>query len=143
MVSCACQRKFCHDCNHQHFIQYELTGSAFGDKTLDTASQGRTFGNGLGAQAPVGVCDPSGFTADGDFENLARRRQTELQRGRVSLLTTIRYITLEIVVKLPGCLSPSTGLKFADIPNRLAAISEVPAGGWGQILAYEGFCELS
>ena len=125
------------------FIQDGLTGSACGDKALDTASPLRTFENELGAQAPVGVCDPSGFTADGDFENLARRRQTELQRGRVSMLTTMRYITLEIGVKLPGCLSPSAGLKFADIPNRLAAISEVPAGGWGQILAYGGFCELS
>ena len=107
------------------------------------ASPLRTFENELGVQAPVGVCDPSGSTADGNFEYLARRRQTELQRGRVSLLTTMCYVTLEIVVKLPGCLSPSAGLKFADIPNRLAAISEVPAGGWGQILAYEGFCELS
>ena len=53
------------------------------------------------------------------------------------------YITLEIVVKLTGGLTPSAGLKFADIPNRLAAISEVPAGGWGQILAYGGFYELS
>ena len=83
------------------------------------ASPLRTFENELGAQAPVGVCDPSGFTADGNFENV----------GRVSMLTTMRYITLESGVKLPGCLSPSAGLKFADIPNRLAAVSEVPAGG--------------
>ena len=117
--------------------------SAWGDMAGSTASPLRTFENKLGVQAPVGVCDPSGFTADGNFQYLARRRQTELQRGRVALLTTMCYITLEIVVKLPGCLSPSAGLKFADIPNRLAAISEVPAGGWGQILAYGGFCELS
>merc|ERR1711879_350838 len=35
------------------------------------------------------------------------------------------------------------GLKFADIPNGLAAISKVPAAGWGQIVAYAAFCELS
>ena len=137
------------------FIQDELTGSAYGDKALDTASPLRTFEIELGAQAPIGICDPSysrtfihicictGFTADGNFENVARRRQTELQRGRVSMLTTMRCITLEIVVKLPGCLSPSAGLKFTDIPNRLAAIYEVPAGGGGQILAYGSFGELS
>merc|ERR1712186_129007 len=45
--------------------------------------------------------------------------------------------------KLPGYLSPSAGLKFADIPNGLAAISKVPALGWAQIVAYFGFCEFS
>ena len=40
-------------------------------------------------------------------------------------------------------MSPSAGLKFADIPNGLAAISKVPGAGWAQILAYGGFCELS
>ena len=34
-------------------------------------------------------------------------------------------------------------LKFADVPNGLAAISKVPAAGWGQILAYMAFCEVS
>ena len=110
-------------------LQDGLTGSTCGACALFTASPLRAFDDELGFQAPVGFSDPAGFTADGNFENLARRRQTELQRGRVSMLTTMRYITLEIVVKLPGCLSPSAGLKFADVPNRLAAISEVPDGG--------------
>jgi len=29
------------------------------------------------------------------------------------------------------------------VPNGLAAISKVPAAGWGQILAYMAFCEVS
>ena len=29
------------------------------------------------------------------------------------------------------------------MPNGLAAISKVPAAGWGQILAYMAFCETS
>ena len=79
--------------------------SAWGGMALYTASPLRTFEDKLGVQAPVGVCDPSGFTAEGNFEYLASPRQTELQRGRVSLLTSRCYITLEIVVKLPGsCL---------------------------------------
>merc|ERR1719464_2463158 len=53
------------------------------------------------------------------------------------------YITPEITGKLPGYLSPSAGLKFADIPNCLAAISKVPAAGWAQIVAYGAYCELS
>ena len=43
----------------------------------------------------------------------------------------------------PGFLSPSAGLKFADIPNGLAAISKVPMAGWAQIAAYFGFVEFS
>ena len=59
------------------------------------------------------------------------------------MLGTMGCINPDIIGKLPGFLSPSAGLKFGDIPNGLAAISKVPAGGCGQILAYGGFCELS
>ena len=51
--------------------------------------------------------------------------------------------TATSTTKFPGYLSPSAGLKFADVPNGLAAISKVPAAGWGQILAYMAFCEVS
>ncbi|CAE7943208.1 unnamed protein product, partial [Symbiodinium necroappetens] len=101
------------------------------------------FENELGVQDPVGFWDPAGFTADGSVENFKRRRQTELKHGRISMLATMGYITPEITGKFPGYLSPSAGLKFADVPNGLAAISKVPSAGWGQILAYMAFCEVS
>jgi len=125
------------------FFQDGLTGSAWGDWSLYTASPLRAFENELGVQEPVGFWDPAGFTADGNVENFARRRQTELKHGRVSMLATMGYITPELTGKLPGYLSPSAGLKFADVPNGLAAISKVPAAGWAQIVAYCAFCELS
>jgi len=103
----------------------------------------QAFENELGVQDPVGFWDPAGFTADGNVENFQRRRQTELKHGRVSMLATMGYITPEITGKLPGYLSPSMGIKFADVPNGLAAISKVPSAGWAQILAYGAFCELS
>eukprot|EP00972_Heterocapsa_arctica_P110428 16257210-Heterocapsa_arctica.AAC.1 len=53
------------------------------------------------------------------------------------------YITPEITGKLPDYLSPSAGLKFADVPKDLAAISKVPAAGWGHILVYLALCETS
>mmetsp|Transcript_54655 Transcript_54655/g.122257 ORF Transcript_54655/g.122257 Transcript_54655/m.122257 type:complete len:341 (+) Transcript_54655:1-1023(+) len=53
------------------------------------------------------------------------------------------YITPEIAGKFPGYLSPSAGLKFADVPNGLAAISKVPPGGWTQILLWMSWCEVS
>ena len=101
------------------------------------------FENELGVQAPVGFWDPAGLSSDGSVEDFKRRRQTELKHGRISMLATMGYITPEITGKFPGYLSPSAGLKFADVPNGLAAISKVPAAGWGQILAYMAFCEVS
>ncbi|KAL9139440.1 Light-harvesting complex, partial [Amphidinium carterae] len=94
-----------------------------------TASPLRAFESERGVQDPVGFFDPLGFTADGSVENFKRRRQTEIKHGRVAMLATMGYITPEITGKLPGYLSPSTGLK--------------PAAGWGQMIAYAAFCELS
>merc|ERR1712038_609087 len=97
----------------------------------------------LGVQAPVGFWDPLGFTSDGDEASFKRRRSVEIKHGRICMLATMGYITPEITGKLPGYLSPSTGLKFEDIPNGLGAVSKVPAAGWLQIIAYFGFCEFS
>ncbi|KAL9139507.1 Light-harvesting complex [Amphidinium carterae] len=125
------------------FFQDGLTGSAWGDWASYTASPLRAFENERGVQDPVGFFDPLGFTADGSVENFKRRRQTEIKHGRVAMLATMGYITPEITGKLPGYLSPSTGVKYDDIPNGLGAISKVPAAGWGQMIAYAAFCELS
>merc|ERR1712084_176109 len=125
------------------FFQDGLTGSAWGDWALYTASPLRAFESELGVQDPVGFWDPLSFTSDGDVSSFQRRRSVELKHGRVSMLATMGYITPEVTGKFPGYLSPSSDLKFADIPNGLAAISKVPALGWAQIVAYAGFCELS
>merc|ERR1712048_895209 len=119
------------------------TGSAWGDWALYTASPLRAFESELGVQEPAGFWDPLGFTADGDVSAFKRRRSVELKHGRICMLATMGYITPEITGKIPGHLSPSAGLKFADIPNGLGAISKVPALGWAQIVAYFGFCEFS
>merc|ERR1719468_1492199 len=109
------------------FFQDGLTGSAWGDWANYTASPLRAFENELGVQPPVGFWDPVGFTVDGDVENFMRRRETELKHGRISMLATMGYITPEITGKFPGYLSPSQDLAFNDIPNGLAAVSNVPA----------------
>ena len=83
------------------FLQDGLTGSAWGACALYTASPLRAIENELGVQAPVGFCDPAGFTADGNSENFARRRQTELQHGRVSMLATMCDNTRDCTGKLP------------------------------------------
>eukprot|EP00931_Biecheleriopsis_adriatica_P021698 TRINITY_DN1411_c0_g1_i7.p1 TRINITY_DN1411_c0_g1~~TRINITY_DN1411_c0_g1_i7.p1 ORF type:complete len:1354 (-),score=322.33 TRINITY_DN1411_c0_g1_i7:208-4269(-) len=125
------------------FFQDGLTGSAWGDWANYTDSPLRAFESELGVQAPVGFWDPAGLSADGNAENYARRRQTELKHGRIAMLATMGYITPEITGKFPGFLSPSLNLKFEDVPNGLAALSKVPSSGWMQILAYMAFCEVS
>merc|ERR1719251_472364 len=125
------------------FFQDGLTGSPWGDWALYTDSPLRAFEDELGVQPPVGFWDPLEFTKDGNEELFKRRRSVEIKHGRVSMLATMGYMTPELVGKLPGFLSPSAGLKFADIPNGLAAISKVPGAGWAQIAAYFGFVEFS
>jgi hypothetical protein len=124
------------------FFQDGLTGFVWGDWALYTASLLRAFENELGVQAPVGFLDPAGFAVDGDAENFARRCQTVIKHGCVAMLAAMGYITPEITGKLPSYLSPSAGLKFADVPNGLAAISRVLAAGWAQICADMRTCFL-
>ncbi|CAJ1343248.1 unnamed protein product [Effrenium voratum] len=103
----------------------------------------KAFEQELGVQAPVGFWDPLGLAKDGDVEAFQRRRSVELKHGRIAMLATMGYITPEIAGKWPGYLDPTTGLKFSDVPNGLAAISKVPAGGWTQILLWMSWCEVS
>eukprot|EP00913_Durusdinium_trenchii_P006844 g6435.t1 len=126
------------------FFQDGLTGSAWGDWANYTASPLRAFENELGVQAPVGFFDPFGLTKDGDVEAFKRRRATELKNGRVAMLATMGYIVPEYF-RFPGLVlrycSPTEGVKFADVPNGLAALGKVPAAGWTQIFLFLGLVE--
>jgi hypothetical protein len=125
------------------FFQDGLTGSAWGDWANYTQSPLRAFENELGVQAPVGFWDPLGLSKDGDVDTYNRRRESELKHGRISMLATMGYITPEVTGKFDGLLAPTEGLRFADIPNGLKAISVVPAAGWLQILFFMSFAEVS
>merc|ERR1712057_119697 len=107
------------------FFQDGLTGSAWGDWSLYTASPLRAFESELGVQEPVGFWDPLGFTADGDIASFKRRRSVEIKHGRICMIAATGYIVPEYF-KWPGFISPSAGLKFSDIPNGMAALSQVP-----------------
>ena len=125
------------------FFQDGPTGSAWGDWARYTASAPRAFESELGLQDPVGFWDPLGVTADGDLLAFKRRCSVELGHGRISMQATMGHITPEVTGEFPGDLPASTNLKFADIPNGLAAVSKIPALGWVQIVAYASYCELS
>ncbi|CAK9090948.1 unnamed protein product [Durusdinium trenchii] len=124
-------------------FQDGVTGSPWGDFAIKQGSAWLAFESELGVQAPVGFWDPVGFTADGDVAAFKRRRSVELKHGRICMMATMGYITPEVTGKLPGYLSQSAGLKFADVPNGLAAVAKVPVAGWAQIAAYFGFVEFS
>merc|ERR1711879_511764 len=121
-------------------FQDGLTGSAWGDWALYTASPLRAFENELGVQAPVGFFDPLGMTKDGDVEAFKRRHATELKNGRVAMLACMGYIVPEYS-RFPGFCSPSKLVTFDEIPNGLAAINKVPGVGWMQIILFIGLIE--
>ncbi|CAE8633405.1 unnamed protein product [Polarella glacialis] len=122
------------------FFQDGLTGAAWGDWALYTASPLRAFEQELGVQAPFGFFDPLGMCKDGDVEAFKRRRETEIKNGRVAMIACMGYIAPEFS-RFPGFCSPSAAVKFADIPNGLAAISKVPAAGWLQWFLFVGTIE--
>merc|ERR1711956_36164 len=124
------------------FFQDGLTGSAWGDWANYTQSPLRAFESELGVQAPVGFWDPLGLAKDGDVDTFKRRRESELKHGRISMLAAMGYITPELF-RLDGLLSPTSGLKFTDVPNGLKALSVVPLVGWFQIICYMAWVEVS
>merc|ERR1711879_943630 len=60
----------------------------------------------------------------------------------MGMLACIGYIVPEYV-KFPGYVSPSLGVKFADVPGGLGVLSKIPIEGLLQIALflghYEGF----
>jgi hypothetical protein len=79
---------------------------------------------------PVVYTDPFGLSANIDQETFDSYRAAELKHGRVSMLAVVGYVVQE-VARFPGEIAP--GLKFADIPNGVAAINTIPALGWMQM----------
>ena len=57
------------------------------------------------------------------------------------MLATIGYIVPDLF-RFPGYISPSSNLKFSDIPNGLGALKVVPPLGILQIILFITFMEL-
>ena len=84
------------------FLQDGLAGSAWGAGALFTASQRRAFDIELGVRAPVGFCDPAGFTVEGNYENFDSHCQTE-QTSWQSSACSSRRASLALPVALVPC----------------------------------------
>jgi len=120
------------------FFQNGTVGSTSAEMWLPSAS---AFENELGSTAPFKYWDPLKMSADGDKETFMRRRQAEIKNGRVAMAACMGWIAPEYL-RWEGFVSPSKGIKFADIPNGMAALYKLPAEGWAQMGVFVAFLEL-
>jgi len=93
------------------------------------------FSNEIGVLPPLGLFDPLGFLSRGP-EVYRRYQEIEIKHGRLAMAATLGVIVTEAGIRLPGDLSPSNGLSFADVGGSLGeAYETVPLAGWVQIVA--------
>jgi hypothetical protein len=115
-----------------------LVGSAaaFAPELKGRASTAvNSFENEMGVVAPTGYFDPLGLAKNIDKEKFDFYRAAELKNGRAAMLAVCGYV-VQGFTRWPGEIAP--GVKFADIPNGIAAINAIPALGWIQIFFFVG-----
>ena len=84
--------------------------------------------------AMISLCLPHNF-----FDDITR--QLEVKHGRIAMAATLGMLVQENY-RFEGFLSPSANLKFADVPNGLAALDVVPLSGWVQMAIVIGLHEF-
>ena len=104
-------------------------------RTVSRASAPAMFSKGdLGVLPPLGVFDPLGL-----IETCGMRSYDimEMKHGRAAMLGFLHVIALEAGIRVPGYLSTSANLKFADVPaGCFASLEATPTLGWLQIMAF-------
>jgi len=125
------------------FVALFVTAAAFapaGRVSARSSAVSMQFENELGVLPPVGFWDPLGLSKTADEEQFTRWRTIELKHGRVSMAAVTGYLVQE-TTRWPGYIAPGDDLKFADVPNGVAALGAIPFLGWVQIIAFIGFLE--
>jgi len=117
-------------------------GAALTTPAKSSSAMKMSFESEIGAQPPLGFWDPLGLLEDADQERFERLRYVEIKHGRIAMLAVLGHITQQNV-RLPGMLSTSADISFADMPNGLAALSKIPPVGLAQIVLFIGFLELA
>lgn len=115
--------------------------SAFAPSTSKTGSsalRAADYSNELGVISPTGFFDPCRLSAEIDQATFDQYRTAELKHGRVAQLAVIGYVVPEIF-RWPG--NVASGLKFADVPNGVAALGTIPFFGWLQIIGFVGLVD--
>merc|ERR1711998_1636 len=86
----------------------------------------------IGVTPPLGVFDPLGLI---ETRDMRRYEIMEIKHGRAAMLGFLGLITTEAGLRFPGYLSPSSDLKFSDVPGgSLSSLEAVPTAGWLQIM---------
>lgn len=97
----------------------------------------------LGATGPLlPYWDPLGLGQKASPEKFARWRAVEIKHGRIAMVASTGYIVQE-VLRWPGYLSPSAGVKFSEIPNGIKGLAAIPPAGLAQIFIGIGLMEIA
>ena len=126
------------------FFQDGLTGSAWGDWALYTASPLRAAGDvppppfnpatQVGALAPLDFFDPAGFSKVGDKDGFRNLRASELKHGRVAMMAALGGV-VQHYVKFPG---------FESVPSGITAVTTAPGTyGFVALFLISGALELA
>mmetsp|Transcript_24282 Transcript_24282/g.54586 ORF Transcript_24282/g.54586 Transcript_24282/m.54586 type:complete len:176 (+) Transcript_24282:308-835(+) len=100
------------------------------------------FEDELGVLPPVGFFDPLGLSNTIDQSRFDRWRAVEIKHGRVSMAAVTGLVAAELG-RWPGYIAPGENLKFADVPNGIAALGSIPFLGWAQIILFVGWLETA
>merc|ERR1719221_1713145 len=127
------------------FYQDGLTGSAWGDWALYTASPLRAFENEPGCQLPLGetgayIWDPAGLATDQETFN--KYRSAEIKHGRVAMMATIGLIA-QHYGKFKALSFPDAYLDLSTTPNGFGAITTYPSSvGFACLVLAAGISEM-
>jgi light-harvesting complex I chlorophyll a/b binding protein 1 len=89
----------------------------------------------IGVTPPLGLFDPLNFLSRGP-DAYRRYQEIEIKHGRLSMAACLGVIVTEAGLRLPGYISFSQDLKFADVGGSLgSAYTGIPLVGWVQIVA--------
>merc|ERR1719326_2781535 len=121
--------------------------AAFAPLPAARAPELRATGVSMGLESELGATgpllpywDPLGLGTNASPEKFRRWRAVEIKHGRIAMAATTGYI-VQSILRFPGYLSPSAGVKFEDLPNGILALKAVPPAGLFQILLFIGLME--
>ena len=101
-------------------------------RSVSRASTSMFSEGDIGVLPPLGVFDPLGLI---ETRDMRRYEIMEIKHGRAAMLGFLHVIALHAGVRVPGYLSTSQDLKFADVPaGCFASLEAVPTAGWLQIM---------
>eukprot|EP00435_Cladocopium_sp_Y103_P071061 s392_g36.t1 len=136
------------------FFQDGLTGSAWGDWSLYTASPLRAEeaeeppkpppfdpAKQVGAMEPLGYFDPAGFCKVGDKEGFQNLRAAEIKHGRVAMMAALGAVA-QHYIKFPGFDAGWQGRE--SVPAGVGAVTTAPGTyGFAALFLLSGAMELA